>query len=193
MSERSSNVLNGNEKEKIARFTTRDIPLLAAFIAILNVIEFIWAFRTSGYLILLVQGIYAIMTGIIIITAAIVINKKFTLLIIGAINTLINIPFAYLWGGPLAALSYLVWYGILELFIYFSEPYGENRFLNIIAMGVAVLIERLYMVLIMFITGLYFPIELIVIGIILMIIFSMVGAYIGYNFGLKVRTTISTM
>ena len=133
------------------------------------------------------------MTGILIVTAAIVINKKLTLLIIGAINTLINIPFAYLYGGPLAALSYLIWYGILELFIYFSEPYGENHVLNIIAMGVAVLIERLYMVLIMFTIGLYFPIELIIIGIILMVIFSMIGAHLGYNFGIKVRSTISTM
>lgn len=193
MSERFSNEKNKNEEEKTARFTTRDIPLLAAFIAILFVIEFIWAFRTAGYLILVIQGIYALMTGILIVTAAIVINKKLTLLIIGAINTLINIPFAYLYGGPLAALSYLIWYGILELFIYFSDPYGENHVLNIIAMGVAVLIERLYMVLIMFITGLYFPIELLIISIIVTVIFSMIGAHLGYNFGLKVRSTISTI
>lgn len=193
MSERTSNDFNKNEQVKPTRFTTRNIPLLAAFIAILNVVEFVWAFRTSGYLILIVQVIYAIMTGILIITAAIVINKKLTLLVIGVINTIINIPFAYLYGGILAAFSYLIWYGILELFIYSSKPYGENRMLNVIAMGVAVLIERLYMVLIMFITGLYFPIELIVIGIILMIIFSMIGAYVGYNFGLKVRSTISSL
>lgn len=193
MHEPSLNSSNEHEERKTTRFTTRDIPLIAAFIGILNVIEFIWAFRATGYLILLVQGIYAIMTGIMIITAAIVIGKKFTLLIIGAINTLINIPFAYLYGGPLAAFSYLIWYGIIEIFIYSSEPYGEKRKRNIIAMGVAVLSERLYMVLIMFIAELYFPIELIVIGIILMVIISMIGAYLGYNFGIKVRTTISSI
>ena len=65
--------------------------------------------------------------------------------------------------------------------------------LNMIARGVAVLIERLYMLLIMFVVGLYFPIELIIIGIILMVIVSMIGAHLGYNFGLKVKSTISTM
>ncbi|MGQ4876370.1 MAG: hypothetical protein ACP6IY_20090 [Promethearchaeia archaeon] len=139
ISERFSNEneKNRSEDEKKARFTAHDIPLLAALIAILFVIEFVWVFRTSGYLIFLVQGVYVLMIGIIIVTAAIVINKKFTLLIMGAIHTLINLPFAHLYGEPLAALSYLIWYGILELFIYLSEPYGENHVLNIIAMGVS--------------------------------------------------------
>lgn len=193
MVERSSNTLDSNKQEKALRFTTRDIPVLAAFIAILNVVEFVWAFRTSGYFILIVLGIYAIMTGMLIITAAIVINKRLTLLIIGTINTLINLPFAYLYGGPLAAFSYFIWYGILEFFLYFSEPYGENHRVNVIAMGIAMGIERLYMFFIMFITGLYFPIELIIIGIIITVIFSMVGAHIGYDFGFKIRSTISSM
>ncbi len=81
-------------------FNKRDIVMMAAFLALMVLSGFLWL---AG---IVVGAIFhGILWGIILVTAAIVIGKKYTILILGLIYTIINVSLANMYGGALAGLN----------------------------------------------------------------------------------------
>ncbi|MHA1381153.1 MAG: hypothetical protein ACTSRG_22525 [Candidatus Helarchaeota archaeon] len=183
--------ISNNEKEVKKRFTTQDIAVIAAFIAILNIIEMIWVFGTYFWYIIYV--IYGILIGIFSITAALVVGKRYTILVIGIVNTILNLFFAHMYGGTLVAFTYLIDAAILEAFLFFSKPYGGNWKLDVFGRALGALVCKYYTFIIWYINGLTYPMWFVTIGLTIWTLSFAIGGYLGYRFGNKIKPVITSI
>jgi hypothetical protein len=170
-------------------FTKRDIVMMAAFLALLFVAEVVWVLG-------MVIGniVYPIVFGAILIITATVIGKKYSILIIGIVLTIINLSTAHLYGGTLAALAYLTGAIALEGVLQLSKPYGGNRTISIVGAFAYGVVSRLtYVGVIVLIYGMVLPIWAIVALIAVPLIPYAIGGLLGYQIGVKVKGTVESV
>jgi len=170
-------------------FTKRDIVMMAAFLALLMVAEVIWVLGTVVGIV-----IYPLVFGTILIVAAVVIGKKYSILIIGTVLTIINLFTAHMYGGTLAALAYLTGAIALEGVLQLSKPYGASRVMSVAGAFAYGLVSRLtYVVVIVLIYGMALPMWAIVGLICVPLIPYAIGGLLGYQIGVKVRNTLESV
>ncbi|OPY23608.1 MAG: hypothetical protein A4E27_01450 [Methanobacterium sp. PtaU1.Bin242] len=179
------------EKEKSRfYFTNREIALIAAFFALMIMAGFIWF---AGPL--LGIALHGILWGIILITAAIVIGKKYTILTLGVIYTLIDFSSANMYGGTLTALNTLAGAIVLEAILQMASPYASKLKLDLIGIFLFGLVSRtVYVFVIVFVYGMTLPLWLAAGYYILphLITFP-IGGYLGFKMGNKVKNVIESV
>ncbi len=165
--------------------------MLAVFIALLQLAGLIWLIRELIYVVL---GVHAVLWGLLLTTAAHVVGKRYTILAIGIINTIIGVFIAPAFGGPLAALCYLTPAVVLETVLYFSAVYGADPKVDAVGCALYGFVERitLYGVLI-FIYGYYLPDWLVWPAILICTGLFPVGSYLGYRLGKKVKVVVESV
>lgn len=170
-------------------FTKRDIVMMAAFLALLIVVEVLWVLgQVVGSL------IYPAVFGAILITASTVIGKKYSILIIGIVLTIINTSSAHLYGGTLAALAYLTGAIALEGVLQLSKTYGENRIVAVVGAFAYGIVSRLtYVGVIVLVYGMVLPAWAIVALIFVPLVPYAIGGFLGYQIGLKVKNTLESV
>lgn len=170
-------------------FTKRDIVMMAAFLALLFVAEVVWVLGT-----VIGNIIYPIVFGAILIIAANVIGKKYSILIIGIVLTIINTSTAHLYGGTLAALAYLTGAIALEGVLQLSKPYGGNRIISVAGAFAYGVVSRLtYVGVIVLIYGMTMPLWAMVALIAVPLIPYAIGGLLGYQIGVKVKGTLESV
>jgi len=170
-------------------FTKRDIVMMAAFLALLFVAEVVWVLGT-----VIGNIIYPIVFGAILIIAANVIGKKYSILIIGIVLTIINTSTAHLYGGTLAALAYLTGAIALEGVLQLSKPYGGNRIISVAGAFAYGVVSRLtYVGVIVLIYGMTMPLWAMVALIAVPLIPYAIGGLLGYQIGVKVKGTVESV
>jgi len=97
-------------------FNNREIVMLAAFLALLLATNLIWI---TGYVV--GNVIYGIVEGLLMITAAIVIGKKYTVLTLGVARTIAEILIAGAFVGSLTAFTFLINAIVLEAILQSSK------------------------------------------------------------------------
>jgi hypothetical protein len=184
---------NGIEIPKIQKtrfyFTNKEIVMIAAFFALMMFSEIIWV---GG---LLIGNIfYGIVEGIIVITAALVIGKKYTILTLGIVKTIVEFSLANMYGGTLVALSYLAAAIVLEIIFQVSGSYGNNLKIDVIGATVYGTVLRVTGVSItVFFYGMTLPLWLIIILVILPIIPFTIGGFLGYKLGERVKNVVESV
>lgn len=170
-------------------FTKRDIVMMAAFLALMVLSGFLWL---AG---IVVGAIFhGILWGIILVTAAIVIGKKYTILILGLIYTIINVSLANMYGGALAGLNTFAGALVLELIIQMASPYASDLKLDLIGIFLFGLVSRTtYALIIIYIYGMVLPLWAIIGLILPHLITFPIGGYLGYKIGNKVKNVIESV
>ncbi len=153
------------------------------------VAEVIWVLGTVVGII-----IYPIVFGTILIVSAVVIGKKYSILIIGTVLTIINLSTAHMYGGTLAALAYLAGAIALEGVLQLSKPYGANRVISVAGAFAYGLVARLtYVVVIVLIYGMVLPMWAIIGLIGVPLISYSIGGLLGYQIGIKVKNILESV
>ncbi|BDZ70863.1 hypothetical protein [Methanobacterium petrolearium] len=169
-------------------FTTYDITRIAVFIAMLLMVDMVWLNPFVAVI------IYGVVYGMILITAARVIGKKGTILIIGIINTIINLAFAQMYGGTLAAFAYLAGAMVLEGMLQLSRPYCENRNIAVIGTLAYGLVSRsFYVLIIIFVYNLVLPTWLTMGAIASFAVTFPIGGLLGYKLGKRLKNVSESM
>ena len=170
-------------------FTTHDITMIAVFFALMQVVEIIWIpGPIIGHL------AYGILFGIVLITAAIVIGKKYTILTLGILNTILNLFFAHMYGGTLAAFSYLTAAIALEGILQISKPYAGNQKINIIGATLYGFVSRVtFVIILVFVYGWVLPSWIIIGTIVSFTIEFGIGGYLGHRFGNKIKNVVESL
>ncbi|BDZ70864.1 hypothetical protein [Methanobacterium petrolearium] len=170
-------------------FTTRDVTLMAAFLALLMVTEVVWVLGT-----VVGNFVYGILFGAVLIIAAIVVGKKYTILTLGIVKTIIELFFAPMYGGTLMALSYLAGAIVLEAILQLSEPYAASNKMNIIGATLYAFSNRLAsMLILIFIYGMTLPGYIIVAYIVINMVTFAIGGFLGNKIGIKVKGTLESV
>lgn len=171
-------------------FTNKEIVMIAAFFALMILSGLIW-FAGPALGILL----HGILWGIILITAAIVIGKKYTILTLGVIYTLIDFSSANMYGGTLSALNTVAGALVLEAVLQMTIPYASRLKLDLLGIFLFGLVSRtVYVLIIVFVYGLTLPIWLAVGYYILphLITFP-IGGYLGFKMGNKMKNVMESV
>lgn len=170
-------------------FSTRDVTLLAAFLALMMVAEVVWVLGTIAS-----NFFYGILFGAVLIIAAIVVGKKYTILTLGIVKTLIELFLAPMYGGTLVALSYLAGAIVMEVVLQFSGKYAANKKMNIIGAVLYAFSSRLVALLIViFIYGMTLPKYLVVAYIAINMVTYAIGGFLGNKIGVKVKNTLESV
>ncbi|MDI9614587.1 hypothetical protein [Methanothermobacter sp.] len=178
-----------SEKYRSFHFTNREIAMLAAFSVLLLSVDLIWILGP-----ILGNIIYGIIDGIILITAAIVIGRRYTVLNLGIIRTIVEIFIAGAFVGTLTAFDYLVSALVLETILQFSTPYAANLRINVLGMTLYGLVTRLMFITIsVFIYGMILPLWLMLFMIIVPVITYAIGGFIGHGVGNRVKNTVTAI
>jgi hypothetical protein len=171
-------------------FTNKEIVMIAAFFALMILSGFIWfAGPVLGI------TLHGILWGIILITAAIVIRKKYTILTLGVIYTLIDFSSANMYGRTLTAINTLVGAIALEAVLQMASPYASKLKLDLVGIFLFGLVSRtVYVFIIVFVYGMTFPLGLAVGYYILphRITFP-IGGYLGFKMGNKVKNVMESV
>ncbi len=171
-------------------FTKRDIVMMAAFLALLMMSGFVWF---AGPL--MGMTLHGILWGILLICAAIVIRKKYTILTLGIIYTLIDFFSANMYGGTLSALNTLAGAIVLETVLQMSTPYASKLKLDLIGIFLFALVSRtVYVFIIVFVYGMTLPLWMAIGSYILphLITFP-IGGYLGFKIGNKVKNVMESV
>lgn len=171
-------------------FTNREIVMIAAFFALMIMSGFVWFAGPAVGI-----PLHGILWGIILIAAAIVIGKKYTILTIGVIYTLIDFSSANMYGGTLTALNTLAGAVVLEAILQMASPYASKLKLNLIGIFLFGLVSRaVYISIIVFVYGMTIPLWLAVGYYILphLITFP-IGGYLGFKIGNKVKNVVEAV
>lgn len=170
-------------------FSTRDVTLLAAFLALMMVAEVVWVLGTIAG-----NFFYGILFGAVLIIAAIVVGKKYTILTLGIVKTLIELFFAPMYGGTLVALSYLAGALVLEAVLQLSGPYAASKKMNIIGVTLYAFSNRLAsMLIVIFIYGMNLPAYLIIAYLVINMVTFAIGGFLGNKIGEKVKNTLESV
>ncbi|OPY23610.1 MAG: hypothetical protein A4E27_01452 [Methanobacterium sp. PtaU1.Bin242] len=170
-------------------FTKRDIAMMAAFLALMMVAEAIWilgsVFAPFGI------GIYY---GAVLIIAAIVIGKRYTILTLGIAKTIIMLLIPDTYGGSLAAICYLIGAIVLESALYLSEPYAENLKTDLLGiLGYGIIYWGVYAAILTMVYGMALPQWAIIIGFVVYPGSFLLGGFLGYKLGNKVKNVIESV
>lgn len=170
-------------------FTNKDIAMLAAFLVLLFITQFIWfAGPVAGTIF---QGI---LWGIVLITAALVLGKKYTILTLGVIYTLIDFSSANMYGGTLAALNTLAGAIVLEAVLQITWPYASDLKLDLVGIFLFGLVSRtVYASILIYIYGMTLPLWVIMGLIIPHLITFPIGGYLGYKMGKNVKKVLGSV
>jgi hypothetical protein len=170
-------------------FIKRDIVMMAAFLALMMAVEVVWVVGpVIGNL------IYPVIFGAILITAARVIRKRYSILILLAVDTIITLSTAHLYGGTLAAVAYITGAIPLEGVLQLREPYGENKnmdLLGILAYGLVSAVT--YVAVMVLIYGMALPIWAMIGLIIVPLVPYVLGGFIGFRIGGRVKNVMESM
>ena len=170
-------------------FTTKDVTLLAAFFALMMVTEVVWVVGPVAG-----NFFYGILFGAILIIPAIVVGKKYTILTLGIVKTIVELFFAPMYGGTLMALSYLAGAIILEAVLQLSGSYASNKKMNIVGSGLYAFSNRLAsMLIVIFIYGMTLPAYLVVAYIVINMVTFAIGGFLGNKIGIKVKHTLESI
>ncbi|BDZ68085.1 hypothetical protein [Methanobacterium ferruginis] len=170
-------------------FTTRDVTLMAAFLALLMVTEVVWVFGT-----IVGNFIYGILFGAVLIIAAMVVGKKYTILTLGIVKTIIELFFAPMYGGTLVALGYLAGAVVLEAVLQLSGPYAASNKINIVGATLYAFSSKVvYLFILIFIYGMTLSGYIIVVYIVINMVTFAVGGFLGNKIGIKVKGTLESV
>ncbi|MEN4006704.1 MAG: hypothetical protein PQ975_12420 [Methanobacterium sp.] len=170
-------------------FTNQEIAKLAAFFALWMVFEVVWlAGPIVGNL------VYGIFAGIVLISAARVVGKKYTILTLGIVKTIGELFFAHMYGGTLAALSFLAAAIVLEMILRLSSPYGDNLKINVLGAAISGFAGSLaFVFIIVWIYGMVLPQWIIIARILVPIIPYTIGGFLGYKIGNRVKNVVESV
>ncbi|OPY23607.1 MAG: hypothetical protein A4E27_01449 [Methanobacterium sp. PtaU1.Bin242] len=170
-------------------FTTRDVTLMAAFFALMMVTEVVWVVGPVAG-----NFFYGILFGAVLITAAIVVGKKYTILTLGIVKTIVELFFAPMYGGTFMALSYLAGAIVLEAVLQLSGSYASNKKMNIVGSVLYAFSNRLAsMLIVIFIYGMTLPAYLVVAYIVINMVTFAIGGFMGNKIGVKVKNTLESV
>ena len=170
-------------------FNNREIAMLAAFLALLLATNLIWI---TGHVV--GNVIYGIVEGLLMITAAIVIGKKYTVLTLGVARTIAEILIAGAFVGSLTAFTFLINAIVLEAILQSSKPYAGSLKINVAGTAVYGLVTRIVFIGISVVFyGMVLPTWLLAFMIIVPVITFAIGGFLGDRIGNRVKTAISSM
>ena len=178
-----------NKKSKLY-FSNKEIALVSTFLVMLLIGGCVWF---AGPIIGI--SLYGIIWGIILITAAIIIGKKYTILALGIVYTLIDFTSASMYGGTLSALNTIAGVLVLEFFLILSEDYGLNLKLDLLGLVLLALVSRtVYVIIITWVYGMALPFYFALVYYILphLITFP-IGGFIGYKMGKRIKNTVGIL
>ena len=170
-------------------FIKRDIVMMAAFLALMMAVEVVWVVGP-----VIGNMIYPVIFGAILITAARVIRKRYSILILLAVDTIITLSTAHLYGGTLAAVAYITGAIPLEGVLQLRDPYGENKnmdLLGILAYGLVSAVT--YVAVMVLIYGMPLPIWAMIGLIIVLLVPYVFGGFIGFRMGGRVKNVMESM
>lgn len=175
-----------NNKNKLY-FTNKEIALISTFLVMLLIGECVWF---AGPIIGSV--FHGIVWGIILTIAAIIINKKYTILVLGIVYTLIDFTSASMYGGTLSALNTLAGVLILEYFLQITKDYGSNLKMDLLGIILFALVSRtVYVLIVTLIYGMNIPFYLAISYFILPHLFTFpIGSWLGYKMGNRIKNAI---
>lgn len=167
-------------------FSNKEITLLAAFFVLLLADNFIW---TLGPMV--GNVIYGVVEGVILIVAAIVVGKKYTMVTLGFVRTLAEFIIVGAFVGSLTAFSYIICAIILEVILLTSDSYGESLKTNIIGTAFYGIVSRIvFLGISMIFYGMVLPNSLLAFMVIVPTISFTIGGLIGTSFGKRVKTIL---
>jgi|GEM_PF-3454356 len=175
-----------NNKNKFY-FSNKEIALISTFLVMLLIGECVWF---AGPIIGIV--FHGIVWGIILTIAAIIINKKYTILALGVAYTLIDFTSASMYGGTLSALNTLVGVLILEYFLQITKDYGSNLKIDLVGIILFALVSRsVYVIIMTCVYGMNIPFYLAIFSFILPHLFTFpIGTLIGYKMSNRIKNVI---
>lgn len=168
-------------------FSNKEIALISIFLVMLLIGGCVWF---AGPIIGIV--FHGIVWGIILTIAAIVVNKKYTILVLGVVYTLIDFISASMYGGTLSALNTLAGVLILEYFLQLSKDYASNFKIDLIGMILFALVTRtVYVFIVTFVYGMNIPFFLAISYFIAphLVTFP-IGCWLGYEMSNRIKNTI---
>ncbi|BDZ68086.1 hypothetical protein [Methanobacterium ferruginis] len=170
-------------------FSKRDIVMMAAFLALMFLVGMIWLAGTVvGTL------FHGILFGMVLIAAAVVIGKRYTILALGLVYTLIDFSSAHMYGGTLTALNTLAGAVVLELVLRSTPEYAMNLKLDVIGSTLYGFVSRVvYVAIMVLVYGLYLPLWTIAALIVPHIITFAIGGYLGYKLGGKAKNVLESV
>lgn len=176
-----------NQNRNKFYFNNKETALISTFLVMLLIGGCIWF---AGPVIGII--FYGIVWGIILTIAAIVVNKKYTILVLGVVYTLIDFTSASMYGGTLSAINTLAGVLILEFFLQLSKDYASDLKINLIGMILFALVARtVYVLIVTLVYGMNIPFYLAISYFILphLVTFP-VGSWIGYKMGNRIKSAI---
>lgn len=174
------------EIKKRLYFSNKEIALLASFFVLMLADNFVW---TLGPMI--GNVVYGLVDGLLLIIAAIVIGRRYTILTLGVVRTLAEFIIAGAFVGSLTAFSYVICAIALEAILLTSKPYAENLKVNVIGTGVYGLLSRItFLAISMKFYGMVLPGWLLAFMLIVPLISFAVGGLIGTRLGKRVKTIL---
>jgi len=183
-----SSITNNKEQK---RFTIHDITRMAIFIALWFTSSFVWVLGGDNFI---VEWIYGILTTMILIIAALIIGKRFTIILMGTIYTAINLFFWLFVYGPLTAIMFITGTATLEFTLLFSKPYGASYKIDIGGGALyGFILQSTYYLILVFINGMYFPMWYLSISILNFILSGAAGGYLGYRLGNKIKPVVESI
>ena len=178
-----------NSQKNKFYFNNREIAMLAAFLALLLSTNLIWI---TGYVV--GNVIYGIVEGLLMITAAIVIGKKYTVLTLGVARTIAEILIAGAFVGSLTAFTFLMNALVLEAILQLSKPYAGSLKINVAGTAVYGLVTRIVFIGISVVFyGMVLPNWLLTFMIVVTVITFAMGRFLGDRIGNRVKSAISSM
>ncbi|MHA1381154.1 MAG: hypothetical protein ACTSRG_22530 [Candidatus Helarchaeota archaeon] len=192
MIEKNESNIQENNNKTDTRFTTHDITRIAVLIAIMFVKDFIWmigAFTIVYFRIFVLEWIASLLDVMILIVAALIIGKRFTVSIMMIIYGVLTALFFVFMGGSFLLIIVYVFGGFsLEAVLFFSKPYGDNTRIDVVG-GIlyGFTLRSTWYIVLTFIIGQYFELWFIYVSIINFTIGAAIGGYLGYRFGKKIE------
>jgi len=170
-------------------FNNREIVMLAAFSALLLSTNLIWIL---GYVV--GNVIYGIVEGILLITAAVVIGKKYTVLTLGIVRTIAEIFIAGAFVGSLTAFGFLASAAALEAVLQLYKPYAASLKINVAGMALYGLVARIVFITVsVFVYGMVLPNWLLAFMIIVPVVTFAIGGFLGHNIGNRAKNAVETI
>ena len=170
-------------------FIKRDIVMMAGLLALMMSVEVVWVVGP-----VIGNMIYPVIFGAILITAARLNRKRYSILILLAVDTIITLSTAHLYGGTLAAVAYITGAIPLEGVLQLRDPYGENKnmdLLGILAYGLVSAVT--YVAVMVLIYGMALPIWAMIGLIIVLLVPYVFGGFIGFRMGGRVKNVMESM
>jgi len=170
-------------------FTNRDVVMLAAFSALLLGTDFVWILGPF-----VGNMIYGVIEGILLITAAIIINKRYTVLTLGIVRTTVEIFVASAFVGTLTAFDFLASALVLEAVLQLYGPYASSLRINVLGMILYGLVTRtMFISISVFVYGMVLPGWLLAFMMIVPLITYAIGGFLGHKIGKRVKYVVETI